>query len=180
MMSLIMGSTPGWGQQKSRPAGPPKLRRLEWPGTVTPGRHSSETGTAMAHDTFRLGDLTAIIGDNSAHGDHRAGYNGVWSLTHRAESDNLFVPTVAGVNFEHIFDGDKRDADGSRKVFFEPRHAPVTFNKLSDRKAELVQPPTPTFHLQSRTTFQLVAPHYIDMEFRCTATQHVFAHGYIG
>ena len=56
----------------------------------------------------------------------------------------------------------------------------MTFKKLSERKAELVQPPTPTFHLESRTTFQLVGPHYLDMEFRCTPTQHVFAHGYIG
>lgn len=31
----------------------------------------------MAHDTFRAGDLTAIIGDNSAHEQHRAGYNGL-------------------------------------------------------------------------------------------------------
>jgi hypothetical protein len=134
----------------------------------------------MAHDTYHLGDLTATIGDNSAHGDHRAGYNGVWSLTHTSESANLFVPTVAGLNFEHIFDGDKRDADGSRKIFFEPRTAPMTFKRMSDRKAELLQPPTPTFHLESRTTIELVAPHFIDMEFRCTPTQHAFAHGYIG
>jgi hypothetical protein len=134
----------------------------------------------MTHDTFRVGDITAIIGDNSADGDHRAGYNGVWSLTHKHEPSNLFVPTVAGLNFEHIFDCDKRDADNSRKIFFEPRYAPMTFKKLSDTAAELVQPPTPTFHLESRTRFQLVAPHYVDMEFRCTPTQHVFAHGYIG
>src|SRR5438105_3955965 len=48
--------------------------------------------TTMAHDTFRAGDLTAIIGDNAAAGEHRAGYNGVWSLTHRTEPANVFVP----------------------------------------------------------------------------------------
>ncbi|MFN4257714.1 MAG: hypothetical protein ACK4RK_00320 [Gemmataceae bacterium] len=134
----------------------------------------------MAHDTFRVGDLTAIIGDNAAAGTHRAGYNGVWSLTHRAEPMNLFVPSVAGLNFEHIFDGDKRDIDGTRRIFFEPRHAPMTFKKLSDRAAELHQPPTPTFHLESWTRFELTAPHYLDMRFRCIPRQHVFAHGYIG
>ena len=134
----------------------------------------------MGHDTFRAGDLTAIIGDNSAHGEHRAGYNGLWSLTHRTEPTNLFVPIVAGLNFEHIYDGDKRDADNKGKIFFEPRHAPMTFKKLSDTKAELHQPPTPTFHLESWTTFELVAPHYVDMTFKCLATQHVFAHDYIG
>jgi hypothetical protein len=134
----------------------------------------------LAHDTLRAGDLTAVIGDNTAAGEHRAGYNGVWSLVHRTELANLFVPTVAGLNFEHIFDGDKRDADNSRKVFFEPRHAPMTFRKLSATEAELHQPPTPTFHLESWTRFALAEPHYLDMTFRCVPTQHAFAHGYVG
>lgn len=134
----------------------------------------------MAHDTFKAGDITAIIGDNTAAGEHRAGYNGVWSLTHKTEPTNLFVPIVAGLNFEHIFDGDKRDTDGSRKIFFEPRNHPMTFKKVSDVEAELAQEATPTFHLESWTRFRLVEPHYIDMTFRCRPTQHAFAHGYIG
>lgn len=134
----------------------------------------------MGHDTFRAGDLTAVIGDNSADGQHRAGYNGLWSLVHKSQPENLFVPAVAGLNFEHIFDGDKQDSDGSGKVFFEPRHAPMTFRKLSATAAELHQPPTPNFHLESWTRFEVVAPHYVDMSFRCTPRQHVFTHGYIG
>ena len=51
----------------------------------------------MPSDTFTVGDLTAVIGDNDAQGQHRAGYNGLWSLTHRTEPTNLFVPTVAGL-----------------------------------------------------------------------------------
>jgi len=134
----------------------------------------------MAHDTFQAGDLTAIIGDNAAHGAHRAGYNGLWSLTHRHEAENLFVPAVAGLNFEHIFDGDKRDTDGTRKIFFEPRNAPMTFKKLSGAAAELHQPATPTFHLESWTRFEVSPPHYLDMHFRCLPRQHAFAHGYLG
>jgi hypothetical protein len=134
----------------------------------------------MTHATFQAGDLTAVIGDNSAAGEHRAGYNGVWSLTHRTEPINLFVPSVAGLNLEHIFDGDKRDLDNSRKIFFEPRNAPMALQKLSDTSAELHQPPTPTFHLESWTRFTLTAPHYLDFHFRCRPTQHAFAHGYIG
>jgi hypothetical protein len=134
----------------------------------------------MAHDTFKAGDLTAVIGNNAASGTHRAGYNGVWSLTHRTEATNLFVPTVAGLNLEHIFDGDKTDADASGKIFFEPRHAPMKLKKISAAEAELHQPPTPTFHLESWTRFKLSAPHYLDLTFRCTPTQHAFAHGYVG
>src|ERR1041385_6457997 len=120
----------------------------------------------MAHGTFRVGDLTAIIGDNAAHEQHRAGYNGVWSLTHRTESTNLFVPTVAGLNFEHIFDGDHFDRDRTNTIFFEPRNARMTFRQLSETAAELHQPPTPTFHLESWTRFELAPPHSIDMTFR--------------
>jgi hypothetical protein len=32
---------------------------------------------------------------------------------------------VAGLNLEHIFNGDKHDSDDSGKIFFEPRHAPM-------------------------------------------------------
>ena len=134
----------------------------------------------MAHDTFTAGDITAIIGDNAAAGAHRAGYNGVWSLTHKQQPANLFVPAVAGLNFEHIFDGARFDKDKSRRIFFEPRNAPMTFRRMSATEAELHQPPTPTFHLESWTRFTLSAPHYIDMHFRCRPTQHAFATGYIG
>ena len=113
-------------------------------------------------------------------GNHRAGYNGVWSLTHRTEATNLFVPTVAGLNFEHIFDGDRRDKDNRQDVFFEPRRAAMTFRRVSATEAELHQPPTPTFHLESWTRFVLTPPHYVDMTFRCRPTQHSFTHGYIG
>jgi hypothetical protein len=134
----------------------------------------------MPHDTFTCGDLTALIGDNDASGPHRAGYNGLWSLTHRTEPTNLFVPTVAGLNFEHIFDGDTLDPPGKTQIFFEPRNAKMTFRKLSATEAELHQPPTPTFRLESRTRFTLREPDAIDFDFRFTATQHTFKRGYLG
>src|SRR5262245_31107566 len=114
----------------------------------------------MGNATFKVGDLTAIIGDNAAEGAHRAGYNGVWSLKHATCPRDLFVPAVAGLNHEHIFDGEMDDS--RQEIFFEPRHAPMTFRRLSDREAELHQPPTPTFHLESWTRFTLSPPHYLD------------------
>ena len=136
----------------------------------------------MAHDTFQAGDVTAVIGDNEAHGDHRSGYNGVHSLTHRTEATSLFVPTVAGLNLEHIMDGHRElsDIGGARTVFFEPRIAPMTFKKLSDTEAELHQDPTPTFKVESRTRFALVAPHYLDVQFRFTPTAGGFRHLWLG
>jgi hypothetical protein len=139
----------------------------------------------MAHDTFQIGDLTAVIGDNEACGEHQAGYNGIHRLVHRTEPVPLFVPAVCGFNLEHIFDGDQelRDAgvEGeSRQLFFEPRKAPMSFRRLSESEAELYQPPTPTFQLASWTRFRLAAPHYIDFSFRCRPTRDVFRNGYIG
>ncbi|MDB5310396.1 MAG: hypothetical protein JWO38_4598 [Gemmataceae bacterium] len=134
----------------------------------------------MPHDTFTVGDLTAVIGDNDAQGQHRAGYNGLWSLTHKTEPTNLFVPIVAGLNFEHIFDGETVDPPGKTAIFFEPRNAKMTLRKLSAAGAELYQPPTPTFHLESTSRFTLREPDIIDLDFRFTATQHAFKRKYLG
>src|SRR5213592_2290835 len=80
----------------------------------------------MARETFQIGDLTAVIGDNEGYEGHRAGYNGVHRLTHRTHPKSLF--TVAGLNLEHIFDGDQ-DLRGDRTVTFEPRNAPMTLRR---------------------------------------------------
>ncbi|MBM3981078.1 MAG: hypothetical protein FJ304_12475 [Planctomycetes bacterium] len=134
----------------------------------------------MPSDTFALGDLTAIIGDNDAKGEHRAGYNGLWSLTHKTDPANAFVPTVAGMNFEHIFDGETLDTGNSSDVFFEPRKAKMTFKKVNATTAELRQEATPTFKLESTTRFTLREPDSIDFHFKFRATQHVFKRGYLG
>jgi hypothetical protein len=131
----------------------------------------------MGSDVFRWGDLEAVIGDNAGEGTQRAGYNGVWSLKHKTASRSLFVPGVSGLNLEHIFDG---ATNGQREIFFEPRFAAMQFRRVSAFEAELHQPPTPTFHLESWTRFTLVEPHYIDFQFRCIPRQHVFRLGYIG
>ena len=131
----------------------------------------------MPHATLTAGDLTAVIGDNAAEGQHRAGYNGVWSLRHAACPRSLFVPAYAGLNFEHIFDGENDRPDD---VWYEPRRAATEFRRVSDTEAELHQPPTPAFHLESWTRFTLVPPHYLDMTFRCVPAQHAFLHGYVG
>ena len=128
------------------------------------------------HVTLKAGDLTAVIGDNSADGAHRAGYNDVWSLQHSVGSRGIFVPAVAGLNLEHIVSGEHLE---DQKTFFEPRNAPMQLTQISASEVELHQPPTPTFHVESWTRFRLVAPHYLDMTFRCRAHQPVFPHGYM-
>ncbi|MFT4689014.1 MAG: hypothetical protein ACKVHO_05895 [Verrucomicrobiia bacterium] len=76
----------------------------------------------MALGTFLVGDLTAVIGDNDSHEKYRAGYKVIWSLQHRTGSLSIFVPGIAGMNLEHIFDG--RNIE-DQNVFFEPRNSPM-------------------------------------------------------
>lgn len=133
----------------------------------------------MAKITLQHGDLTAVIGDNDADkaSGHRAGYNGVWSLRHRTGTRSVFVPRIAGLNLEHIISG---EGEAEKDVFFEPRRSPMALKSLSETAVELHQPPTASTFLESWTRFELVAPHHLDMHFRCRATQHAFPHDYIG
>jgi hypothetical protein len=126
------------------------------------------------HVTLRAGDLTAVVGDNSAAGEHRAGYNGVWRLHHAAGTRSVFVPAVAGLNLEHIVNGEHLE---DATVLFEPRNWPMSLTQLNEREAELHQPPTPTFHVESWTRFRLAAPHYLDMDFRFVAHRPAFQRG---
>jgi hypothetical protein len=98
-------------------------------------------------------------------------------LHNSGSARNLFVPDYAGLNLEHVFNGEEPP---DAKTFFEPRHAEMTFTQLTEREGELHQPATPTFHVESWTRFRLTAPHYLDMSFRCVAHQHVFPRGYLG
>lgn len=124
---------------------------------------------ALAADngTLKLGDFECVVGNNAAWGDtHKQKYNGVFQITMPGLSDTPFVPFYAGLNLEHYFDTKPRSEKS--EVFFEPRHAPMSFEQLSDTKAVLHQPETPHYGVESWTTFSLTAPGVIDMEYRCT------------
>ena len=146
-------------------------------GVLPASLRAATPDSTPSHATLRAGDLTAVVGDNSAEGEHCAGYNGVWSLHHAAGTRSVFVPALAGLNLEHIVTGEHLDGDS--KLFFEPRNAPMSFKQLSESEVELCQPPTPTFHIESWTRFRLAAPHYLDMSFRCVAHERLFTRGYL-
>ncbi len=126
--------------------------------------------------TLEKGDLKAVFVDNSAYGEHhRKGYNGISELYHLKQDSTLFVPLFAGVNLEHIFGGD------SLVSFFEPRKQPMTIKKLSGSKVLLHQPETGISRTESWTTFEMVEPHYIDIDFSFIIHQStIFNHGYAG
>jgi len=120
-----------------------------------------------------------VIADNEAFGPiHRPGYNGVAELKLTAPgSKNLFVPTVAGLNFEHIFSGDGQSFGWN---IFEPRRAPMQLVRRSATRVELHQEGTEHWPLRSRVTYEITND-AIDFTYCGTPLENAWRkHGYIG
>lgn len=141
---------------------------------------STDTGRHVVH--LSGGDLEIDIVDNTAvHPGRKDLYNGVAVMKHAALDTNLFRWNAAGLNHEHIFDGQKWDRkDTDREKLYEPRYAPMDLTRRSKTTAVLHQPPTLFWRLESTTTFTVVPPHYLDMTYECTTHEDIFERGYIG
>ena len=127
------------------------------------------------------GPIRAVVVDNREVDDavlpgHRAGYHGIGSLTHAKQSRNLFVPAYAGLNFEHIHDGTVHP----REVLFEPRHAPMQVRVINSHTAELHQPPTPHWGLESCLRYELTESGAIDVTFECIPRRATWTNDYLG
>jgi hypothetical protein len=126
--------------------------------------------------TIESGDLKAVFIDNTdLPPGHRAGYNGIAELYHNEQDSTVFVPSYAGFNLEHVFNGD------SLVQFFEPRVNPMTLYKKSAEEVLLYQKNTPVSGAESLTEFRLTEPCYIDITFSCIFHDaKYFTHDYAG
>jgi hypothetical protein len=130
---------------------------------------------------LKRGPIEVVIIDNRAVDDavlpgHREGYHGIASLKHDRQNRNIFVPSYAGLNFEHIHDGTTQE----RQVLFEPRNFPMQLRVIDEYTAELYQAPTPHWRLESCLRYQLLNDGVIRFVFECVPHRNVFNSGYIG
>lgn len=151
------------------------------PGTTLGADESAYRRSETPYMVLRRGEVTAVVVDNSAVDDgvlagHRAGYSGVARLTHAKRAENLFVPNYAGLNYEHIHDGTTRERD----ILFEPRRAAMELRIVDEHTAELYQPPTPTWKLESCTRYRMLDDGTIEMTYECIPRAKTFRNGYVG
>lgn len=150
-------------------------------GTHPDALEQSLKSPEKAYIVLERGNVRAVIVNNEPVDDevlpgHRGGYSGVASLTHRSRDKNLFVPFYAGLNFEHIHDGTNQPRD----ILFEPRQAPMQIRRIDEYTAELYQPPTPHWQLESRLRYQLLDDGAIEMTLECIPRARTFKNDYIG
>jgi len=140
-----------------------------------------DTNSDKSYVILERSDVRAVIVNNEPVDDevlpgHRGGYSGVASLTRQSQDRNLFVPFYAGLNFEHIHDGTNQPRD----LLFEPRQAPMQIRRIDEYTAELYQPPTPHWQLESWLRYQLLDDGTIEMTLECIPRARTFKNDYIG
>ena len=139
---------------------------------------AGEQAVCEDYAPFAVPQLRCVIGNNAARDKHRERYNGLFSLFAPDSDESPFVEAYAGLNLEHYFDIRPRPADNN--ILFEPRVAPMTFTRVNDTTAELYQPPTPHYGVESWTRFELKEPYYVDMDYRCVPRKNAFEGGFLG
>lgn len=160
---------------------PPSIAKTDKPIQDSVSRNTTHVVSDKPYLVLERGDIRVVIVNNEPADDevlpkHSGGYSGVASLTHRSQDKNLFVPSYAGLNFEHIHDGTVK----TNNVLFEPRQASMQIKQIDKHTAELHQAPTPNWQLESWLRYQLLEDGAIEMTLECIPHARTFENDYIG
>ena len=121
--------------------------------------------------------LSGWLLDNAGNAGHDGG--GFNFLQHAAyPGKSIFRDGMVGLNFEHIFNGDKYDNDIS---MFTPRRDPNYLVKHPGGKSgTLVWPAeSSSWDVDCAMTYTFVEPDAIDMKFEATPREGQWPHGYL-
>jgi len=130
---------------------------------------------------LKNGALCCHIAGNEPWKEHCAGYNGISRLTHTACEESPFVSSYAGINMEFFFDGFKHDTEPRWLGKDNNRQPTPTEVKYSGRdRATIHWRETPSWGVEAWVSFQVVAPHYVDIVIRLQPRKRSFRHGYMG
>ncbi|HZO53942.1 MAG TPA: hypothetical protein VFB63_14605 [Bryobacteraceae bacterium] len=153
------------------------------PGGTTLSQPAARfTRSDKPYAILKRGPIEIVVVTNDAVDDtvlpsHRAGYSGVAVLRHKHRAENLFVPGIAGLNFEHILDG---TAHADRKTQFEPRNWPMELRLINRHAVELCQTPTFYHALESCQRYELLRDGTIQLTIEVSARKASFRRGYVG
>ena len=153
------------------------------PGGTTLSQPAARfTRSDKPYAILKRGPIEIVVVTNDAVDDtvlpsHRAGYSGVAVLRHKHRAENLFVPGIAGLNFEHIPDG---TAHADRKTQFEPRNWPMELRLINRHAVELCQTPTFYHALESCQRYELLRDGTIQLTIEVSARKASFRRGYVG
>jgi len=130
--------------------------------TIPPSRY---TGTVLVEK----GDLLVLFKDNSQSPGVLSGIQSLFNVKAAKDFDAYDPDTQnasAGMNFEHIISGHR-----DRNNFFTPRRGRYRLIELpAEDSVMLVRNVIDSpWKIESTLKYTLVEPHYIDMEFNCTA-----------
>jgi hypothetical protein len=134
---------------------------------LMPCQAAEELGEPVTTASVQVGDLSVLFRDNS---QSPKILSGVDRLIHRTLSPEFdaFDPHdpggSAGLNFEHIISGHNDPAN-----WFAPRNGTYRlYRRPSGNSVVLVRKAEDDpWALESRMTYTVTAPHYIDFEFHC-------------
>jgi hypothetical protein len=125
--------------------------------------------------SLRAEEISVVVGDNSEHGVHLSGYNGLWHLSSVHDPSSFFLPEYCGMNFEFI-------APKSPDDSVEPKDHPTELVvDEPETQVTLHQSPTPTHWVESWMTYRVAGPAHLDWTFRFRLHEPVaFPSGFAG